>query len=449
MKPGRLGTRSVFAVAVYTFIRIAAARAQVAVPAMPDIFSSPLPTGSGARAVGSGGAFIAVADDATAASWNPAGLVQLERPEMSVVFSNITYGFDPRETGDIEWQDSPDLNYMSTVYPFRLFDRNMVVSLNYQQSYDFTRRFEYRDARRDPGTGESIMRDIEFRRSGGISSVTPAWAVQITSGLSVGAAADIYVDELFGNDTFRQKTSMKGTAEIELVGLGLVPATFTESRSLDTENFSGVGATVGLLYDVTPRCSVGVRIDTPYNASAHFEEDTRSELSIDLPGGVQTTTTDPGPVTGSQRYRFPTTWGVGLAYRLSDAFTVMGDVTRVEQDQFEVKQKGGGWVHPATGDDSDSVDATHTVRLGAEYLVIRDKTFYPLRCGIFYDEEPAAGHPNNFWGFAAGTGLATDRSRLDLGYQLRIGSDTEIGGVETTTFNTQEHLVVLSTIIYF
>ncbi len=42
--------------------------------------------GSGSRAMGMGGAFIAVADDATAASWNPAGLAVLEKPEASVVW---------------------------------------------------------------------------------------------------------------------------------------------------------------------------------------------------------------------------------------------------------------------------------------------------------------------------------------------------------------------------
>ncbi len=42
-------------------------------------------TGSGARALGMAGAFTAIADDATAASWNPAGLCVLERPEASLV----------------------------------------------------------------------------------------------------------------------------------------------------------------------------------------------------------------------------------------------------------------------------------------------------------------------------------------------------------------------------
>ena len=44
-------------------------------------------TGSGARAAGMGNAFIAVSDDGTAASWNPAGLAQLREAEFSLVHS--------------------------------------------------------------------------------------------------------------------------------------------------------------------------------------------------------------------------------------------------------------------------------------------------------------------------------------------------------------------------
>ena len=61
--------------------------AQEAVPQKVISASTPNPVGSGARAVGMGGAFIAVADDATAASWNPAGLTQLKKPEISFAYS--------------------------------------------------------------------------------------------------------------------------------------------------------------------------------------------------------------------------------------------------------------------------------------------------------------------------------------------------------------------------
>ena len=43
--------------------------------------------GGGARALGMGSAFVAVADDATAAFWNPAGLVNLERPQVIAMHS--------------------------------------------------------------------------------------------------------------------------------------------------------------------------------------------------------------------------------------------------------------------------------------------------------------------------------------------------------------------------
>src|SRR6188474_3630014 len=49
----------------------------------------------GARALGMGGAFVGVADDATAVVANPAGLVILQRPELSaeVKFTRFTNSF--------------------------------------------------------------------------------------------------------------------------------------------------------------------------------------------------------------------------------------------------------------------------------------------------------------------------------------------------------------------
>src|SRR5437867_11652718 len=59
----------------------------ISLPPSLNFATSPAPVGSGARAQGKAVAFIGVADDATAASHNPAGLVQLQEPEASVVGS--------------------------------------------------------------------------------------------------------------------------------------------------------------------------------------------------------------------------------------------------------------------------------------------------------------------------------------------------------------------------
>ena len=55
-------------------------------------------TGAGARAAGMGGAFIGVADDATAITWNPAGLTQLYRPEVSLVTRYIAESYKYEST---------------------------------------------------------------------------------------------------------------------------------------------------------------------------------------------------------------------------------------------------------------------------------------------------------------------------------------------------------------
>ena len=44
--------------------------------------------GVGARALGMGGAFVAVADDATATYWNPAGLTKVKKHSFSAMYSD-------------------------------------------------------------------------------------------------------------------------------------------------------------------------------------------------------------------------------------------------------------------------------------------------------------------------------------------------------------------------
>jgi long-chain fatty acid transport protein len=75
----------------------------------------------GARALGMGGAFVAVADDATAVIANPAGLVILQRPELSgeVKFSRFTNTFSAVSNTPA---DAPGMNYRS-----RDFDDSVVT----------------------------------------------------------------------------------------------------------------------------------------------------------------------------------------------------------------------------------------------------------------------------------------------------------------------------------
>ena len=53
--------------------------------------------GVGARALGMGSAFVAIADDATATYWNPAGLTKVKKHSFSAMYS------DTFSTGDGSW----------------------------------------------------------------------------------------------------------------------------------------------------------------------------------------------------------------------------------------------------------------------------------------------------------------------------------------------------------
>src|SRR5918996_1374571 len=63
-------------------------------PASAQVGTSLNRAGSGARAAGMANAFVAVSDDGTAASWNPAGLAQLRKPEFSLVYTVSERGLD-------------------------------------------------------------------------------------------------------------------------------------------------------------------------------------------------------------------------------------------------------------------------------------------------------------------------------------------------------------------
>jgi long-chain fatty acid transport protein len=76
-------------------------------------------TNPGARSMGFGGAFVAVADDATAAFANPAGLVQILRPELS---AELRVGLSANGSiGDTTPAALTGLTYFSFVYPGRLW----------------------------------------------------------------------------------------------------------------------------------------------------------------------------------------------------------------------------------------------------------------------------------------------------------------------------------------
>ena len=85
------------------------------------------------------------------------------------------------------------------------------------------------------------------------------------------------------------------------------------------------------------------------------------------------------------------------------------------------------------------------MRLGAEYLWIRQKVVIPFRTGFFYDPEPGAGGSDNFFGFSLGGGIAVNKFIFDMAYTLRTGT-VHSTATDTTVY---QHTLLASVIYHF
>ncbi|MBI4698150.1 MAG: outer membrane protein transport protein [Nitrospirae bacterium] len=411
------------------------------------VSSSPNPVGSGARAVGMGGAFIAVADDATAASWNPAGLIQLEKPELSAVgayfrksesfVSDVHHEID--NTGK---SDDYNLNYLSATYPFKLY-RNMAVSINYQRLYDFKRSFNHRFNL--SSSGLDLLQDKNFDQNGSVGALGLAYAVQITPVLSLGATLNIWTDQLSWRNGWDETFSEHDTGT-----QGGVPVTIDTRITDNYSRFRGINANLGLLWNINNHLTIGAVVKTPFDASLRHEFRYKSRSTFGTP--VDTQTSSQSSLIEDVKLHMPLSYGLGVAWRVSDALSFALDIYRTEWSQYVLTDAQGNEFSPIDGrpkSDSDAKDTTQ-VRLGGEYLFIGTKTVIPVRGGLFYDPEPSHGAVKDFYGATIGTGIGYQNMFFDMAYQLRWGRNIDTGNlINTSKADIDQHLFLASVIVHF
>jgi len=452
--------------ALHAFLLPALTRAQSLDIPIITIASSPSPVGSGARAAGMGSAFIAIADDATAASWNPGGLVQLEKPEISAVgavFQRIEdFSDDPRARGDLSNSTTTaSLNYFSLAYPFRLFSRHVVVSLNYQQLLDFNRSLHF-GLSQDQRPFLEFRQELDFEQRGTVYALSPAFSVEVTPRFSLGFAVNIWMDDLFSDRTWESHTIGTGTGSIEFG----TPTDFTSHFRRD-EEFSGLlglNATLGMLWNVWRGLQVGAVVKTPVHADADRKLSSSLEVYDPANPGNPPPGVSPSRSTSLEEeveINWPWSFGFGVSYRFSDRWTLSMDLTRVEWADFTITQTDPGTgerteTSPITGSPAgeSDVDATHTVRLGTEYLFLlpAKQLAIPVRGGFFYDPLPSGSGSDDYFGFSLGSGVALRRVSLDLAYTLRFGKDVLgdlLSGVADTRADVVTHQFLFSAIYYF
>ncbi|MDH3328018.1 MAG: outer membrane protein transport protein [Desulfobulbaceae bacterium] len=414
-----------------------------------EFASSPNPVGSGARALGMGGAFIAVADDATAASWNPGGLIQLERPEVSIVGAwfhrseDNTFGDQPEGNGTQSISEG-NLNYLSAAYPFIFMDRNMIVALTYQHLYDFNRSWQLNLFHRD---GDLFFdRMVDYNQDGGLSALGLSYAVQIIPALSAGITVNIWDDDI-GYNHWTQNTFYTAPGNL---GPFRIQDTY---RNIDSYSFEGYNFNLGFLWRITESITVGGVFKSPFTADVQHDASLAQKIVLlDDPSYPPLWEIEQEGAF-NEELDMPASYGIGVSYRFSDALTASLDLYRTEWGDMIYTDHEGVKTSAISGiEESESdIDATVQVRAGMEYLIIKPKYIIPLRAGIFYDPAPSEGSSDNFYGFTLGTGFGWKRYIFDVGYQFRYGGDvgSAIYKSGKLSQDVSEHTLYASLIVHF
>jgi long-subunit fatty acid transport protein len=403
----------------------------VAYPVSTQIPISPEPVGSGARALGQS-AFIAVADDATAASWNPAGLIQLEEPEASFVGAYKTVTSVPTSTDtdtsyDRDCWSRWQINFMSYAQPLRIGNTDAVLSVNYHQVYDLTSEFNY--LRRLPDFNDSLAG--RGRSEGAISAYSIAGALSLPfyPRVSFGTSFNWYSPGLLNGHVWQVEGQYSWKN----------PPAFTITETYD--HLEAYNFTFGILWDVQEKeenlLTLGFVCHTPFTAKVS-QEVVNFDPSMDPPTAVD---------HGRLDIDFPLSLGAGVNYRFSDHFSTALDLQWTNWSQYTYTE-----APPSSYDDA------WAIRWGFERLWFSPpagKSVYALRGGLFYEPRPAWGDILPVYGFSVGLGWTVQhRFSLDIAYQFRWGAHEYPASADPLDFNSgfnyylQEQLVVASLIVY-
>ena len=197
-----------------------------------------------------------------------------------------------------------------------------------------------------------------------------------------------------GRNGWKTSYKIKETGLIELL------TTFKNETS-----FKGTNAHFGFLWSIGSAFTLGGVYKTPFDAD--LESKTTSTYILTAPYQDEQYFSESKDLT----LKIPASYGLGLSYRHSDSWTIAFDVYRTEWSKYVQVDESGDEINPVTNESihRGRLKDTTQVRMGTEYLFIKEKYVVPVRFGVFYDPEPQTGHLDEYYGFSVGTGYSRER----------------------------------------
>ena len=375
---------------------------------------SSLDVGSGARAYGMGGAFLARADDATAASWNPAGLSYLRRPELSLVGARNSFASEEVRPASAFVETEKGVgrvaDFVAATYPVNIGSVSGAAQVSYQRVINFTtdRLAENPDIIRTGGA------------SGGFDVIAFGTGFRAFDTLRVGGTINRWTNGY--TQTFIREPRVGRT----------------RGRVDQVSNYalSGWNANLGVIWEPLPSLNLGLVGKTPFTADVRLRRE-RTDLH---PSGTAFTRNSAS--SDHVRLDLPGAMGVGASWRPLGQLTLSADYTRTFWSHARIRnfftlaptedgedppspQESGDFyaslpypTFTTTANDSDQI------RAGVEYVLIGDRVRWPIRAGYFSDRQTyrdATGSSPRFNGATVGLGVGVGPLLLDVAFVYESG----------------------------
>ncbi|MBI4911183.1 MAG: hypothetical protein HY823_00450 [Acidobacteria bacterium] len=366
--------------------------------------------GAGARAIGTGGAFIAVADDATAVSYNPAGLAQLLKPEFSAVgrwlsrrqdfqrFSSPDVSYD--DSSNTESRTSPE--FFSFAIPWKHQGQNFVLQVSHQRIFDFSYKSDLIFNSRVGGNPRKNRQYVDQR--GGVNVWSAALGAELSSRFLLGASINFWRGSwVFTSDSLAATST----------GSPLTELSFAQNSA-----FRGVNWSLGTIWR-SDYLNIGAVYRSAFKADYAFTNVLAFE---DYSGGTPNTS----ETLASEVFQlqWPESLGIGLGLHPHPRWLLTADWTRVRWSGTTIRA-GGTSYDGLNFFDLQRVTGTPDVsdlRGGAEWIAfLGDKVVIPLRAGIFREPQPLkdrrTGEQRVFKGWTLGVGVKAGAFTLDVAYK--------------------------------
>lgn len=359
-------------------------------------------TNPGARALALGGAFTSLADDSTAAQANPAGLVNLRRPEL--FFEVRSTRLDGSQTSVAGPLRSP--SFEGEVSAGAASDPHSAIAptfVSYVHPFGRTAlafsRLESLNVRtRTLNSFELVGTQTIFANDAAGPRPEPIGTIEVDYALT--SDADVDVNVVHYNAAFAieiaRRLSLGLTAVIGQLQIdGRVDNTFVDRIAGPEDPFSyptldyatriddedvRVAYNAGLLWKPWDWMSVG----GTYRRGLRFEIEqrvldlgVRANVAQKLYGGTFTSV-----------MRTPDSYALGVALRPVEELTILVDAVRVEyQDLLDGYAAGLNRLTFPNADTPFTVDDGTEVRAGIEWIVLIGKTPLALRAGAWSDPD--------------------------------------------------------------